>query len=359
MQGGQVTPQRRTAESPYELWQRGEGVPINTGSYVADLYTLDVRPWARTGQKGAFVNLADQEVDDAYVLEIAAGGKTDVLHHLFEATLYVLEGRGATTVWQEGSAKQTVEWQRGSLFSPPLNCYYQHFNLDGRQSARMFAVTNAPMVINIVRSPDFVFNDRYVFADRYGGQEDYFTDPGKRIREREWKTNFVPDVRVFTLVDNPRRGVGNARMGFLLSDNQMAAHMSQFPPGTYKQAHWHGVGAHVIILSGQGYSLLWFEGEERRKVDWKDGSVLSPRLREYHQHFNTGPAPARYLAMRLGDLDTRRGEWGGPEGESDDPGSFYAGIPYAQEDPAIYDLYVQECAKNGAAVIMPRATQAG
>jgi len=215
------------------------------------------------------------------------------------------------------------------------------------------------MVMNILRSSDFVLNDRYVFADRYGGQGDYFTDPGKRIREREWKTNFVPDVRAFTLVDNPRRGVGNARMGFLLSDNQMAAHMSQFPPGTYKQAHWHGVGAHVIILSGQGYSLLWFEGEERRKVDWKDGSVLSPRLREYHQHFNTGPAPARYLAMRLGDLDTRRGEWGGPEAGSDDPGSFYAGIPYAQEDPAIYDLYAQECAKYGATVSMARATRAG
>lgn len=349
----------RRYETPYQHWQQDEGIPINKGSYVADLYTLEVQPWARTGQKGAFVNLADQEEDDAYVLEVGPGAKTEVLHHLFEATIYVLEGRGATTLSQSASAggKQTVEWQRGSMFSPPLNCYYQHFNLDGRQPARLFAVTNAPMMINLVRNTGFVFNDTYVFADRYAEQDDYFTDPGHAIGEREWKTNFIPDVRAFELKDNPRRGVGNSRMGFLLSNNQMAAHMSEFPPGCYKQAHWHGVGAHVIILSGQGYSLLWFEGDERRKVDWKDGSVLSPKEREYHQHFNTGPTPARYLALRLGQLDTRYRQLAARREEED--AAFYSGIPYAMEDPAVYDQYVEECRKQGAAVVMPRPAYSG
>jgi quercetin dioxygenase-like cupin family protein len=332
--------------TPYRQWQQGEGIPISEGSYVADLYTLEVVPWARTGQRGAFVNLAGQEQDDAYVLEIAPGQQTEVLHHLFEATAYVLEGRGATTFWQEGQPKQTVEWQRGSLFSPPLNAFYQHFNLDGQRPARLFAVTNAPMVMNMFRNPGFVFDDR-------------FADTGHSTSAREWQTNFVADLRAFQLVDNPGRGVGNARMGFSLSDNQMAAHMSQFPPGTYKQAHWHGVGAHVIILGGQGYSLLWFEGEERRKVDWKDGSVLSPREREYHQHFNTGQGPARYLALRLGNLDTQHRQmvedWsGGREGSS-----FYSGIPYDAEDPAIYEQYVQECAKNGATVMLQPPETAG
>jgi len=99
-------------------------------------------------------------------------------------------------------------------------------------------------------------------------------------------------------------------MQFILANNQSVGHCSQFPPGTYKRAHRHGVGAHVIILDGQGYSLLWFEGEERRRVDWKDGSVISPKEWEYHQHFNTGPTAARYIAFRLGDLNTRRPEPG-------------------------------------------------
>ena len=133
-------------------------------------------------------------------------------------------------------------------------------------------------------------------------------------------------------------------MGFLLSNNQMPAHRSDFPSGTYKAGHRHGVGAHVIVLTGQGYSLLWFEGEERRKVDWTDGSVLAPKEGEFHQHFNTGPTPARYLAFTLAGLDLgRAGQDGRP---------FQ--INYDDEDPAIYEEYQRECAKNGAKVVLPR-----
>ncbi len=48
----------------------------------------------------------------------------------------------------------------------------------------------------------------------------------------------------------------------------MAVHCIEFPPWTYKKKHRHGVGAHVIVLNGQGYSLLSFEGEkEPRRSD--------------------------------------------------------------------------------------------
>src|SRR5207249_2668756 len=71
-------------ESVYSKWQEREGIPIHRTSYIGDLHTLDVKPWGRFGQKGAFVNLADQEEDDSYVLELAPGGQTEVVHHLFE-----------------------------------------------------------------------------------------------------------------------------------------------------------------------------------------------------------------------------------------------------------------------------------
>ena len=333
-------------ETPYQVWQKGEGIPINRGSYVEDLYHLDVAPWPRLGQRGAFVNLADQEEDDGWVIELAPGGQTDVLHHLFEATILILEGRGATSFWQKGGPKQTVEWQRGSVFSPPLNCYYQHFNLDGQRPARLFAVTLAPMVMNLFRNPGFVLGDEYVFADRYGGQDDYFNGPGRRdeSRAREWVTNLVPDIRTFGLDANDPRGQGSFRLGFTLAGNQMVAHSSEWPTGTYMKGHRHGVGAHVVILDGIGYSLLWFKGEEPRKVDWKDGSVLSPKDQEFHQHFNSGPTPVRYLAFRLGAADTRR--W------------LAAAMPdqieSENEDPSIYDLYEAECGRHGVKVTLPR-----
>jgi gentisate 1,2-dioxygenase len=332
-------------ETAYDRWQQAEGIPINQGTYVADMYSLEVKPWARTGQRGAFINLAGQQHDDAYVLEIGPGGQTEVMHHLFEAAIYVLEGRGATTVWQTGTPKQTVEWQKGSVFSPPINCFYQHFNLDGQKLARLFAVTNAPMMINILRDAEFVFNADHTFGDRFSGEEDYFTRPDERLGRNAWATNFIPDIRTFGLDSATNRGANGFLTNFSLSSNSMAAHCSQFPPGTYKKAHRHGVGAHVVILNGHGYSLLWHEGQEPEKVDWKDGSVLSPREQEYHQHFNTGPESARYLALRLGLLDSRR--WGGGEVPTHQ-------IEYEEEDPSIYELYERECAENGAEVVLPR-----
>jgi hypothetical protein len=343
-------------DSPYRSWQKGEGIPINQGASVDDLHTLPVKPWARTGQQGAFINLAGQEEDDSYVLEIAPRGQTEVLHHIFEILIYVVDGRGATSFWQPSSdKKQTVEWGPGSVFSPPLNCHYQHFNLDGTKPARLFAVTNAPMVMNMYRSVDYVFNDPYVFADRYNGQDDYFSDPGHRIgNQNSWATNFIPDIRSFKLDPRPSRGAGGFLTTFALANNAMAAHCSDFPPGTYKKGHRHGVGAHVIILNGSGYSLLWFEGEtERRRVDWTDGTVLSPRELEYHQHFNTGPTNARYLAFRLGDLDRRREERVAKSASKDERTELN-GIEYEDEDPAIYEMYVAECARHGAEVKLPK-----
>src|SRR4051794_19922852 len=85
--------------SPYQLFLKDEAVPVHTGSYVGDLYNCEVGPWARTGQKGAYIVLAEQEEDDGYVLEIAPGGQTEVQHHIYEETIFVLQGRGTTTLW--------------------------------------------------------------------------------------------------------------------------------------------------------------------------------------------------------------------------------------------------------------------
>ena len=332
----------------YQQWQAAEGIPSYTGSYVADLYSLEVAPWARTGQKGAFVNLAAQEIDDGQLLEIAPGGDTEVQHHLYESLIYVLDGRGATTIWQKDGEKQTVEWQRGSLFSPPLNTYYQHFNLDGERPARLYAATTAPATLNLLRDAEFVFDAPHVFASRFSGQDGFFSNPGERVRPGTWKTNFVPDLRAFPMDSAPRRGANGTMMGFQMCDNASHVHMSEFPPGTYKKAHRHGAGAHVIILSGEGYSTLRFEGHELIKADWKDGSVLSPQHWEFHQHFNTGSTPARYLACTFGGAVT----------VSQDAHADTNQIEYEDEDPAVYERYEAECAKSGVEVVLPRPAYA-
>ncbi len=343
-------PRYRKWETPYQQWQKAEGIPVHTGAFLPDLHTTELAPWPRIGQRGAFVNLADQQEDDGWVLELAPAGKTEVLHHCFEASYYVVEGRGATMFWQQGGDQQTVEWQTGSVFSPPINCHYQLFNGNGAEATRLFAVTNAPMVINIYRNNGFVFSNPYVFEDRFDGSPEFFRGQGKMISHNMWKTNFIPDVRTMELFPS-RRGKDAVGRLWMLSNNLSEGHCSAFPPGTYKRAHRHGIGAHVIIVDGKGYSLLWYEGEEdrRQRVDWKEGSVISPKEGQFHQHFNSSPHSARYIAIRLGSLDTRKKPNQGYNTESE-----MMGIAYEEEDTEIYEMYARECAASGAEVILPR-----
>ncbi|MPZ15965.1 MAG: cupin domain-containing protein, partial [Chloroflexi bacterium] len=334
-----------TRVSPYEEWQQREGVPVYRSYHIESLYTLELGPWARKGGNGAYVNLANQYEDDAFVVEIPPGGQLNPEHHIYEALIFVLAGRGATTVWGKDSSKRTVEWKPGSLFAPPLNMWYQHFNASGTEPARLLAVTRQPKHFELFRSAEFIYNCDWQFAERFAGEEEYFTDPGKRLKRLFWKTNFVPDVRTFQLEEYPERGPG-FNMKFTLSENSLTAHVSEFPIATYKKGHRHGAGAHVIIIGGDGYSLLWFEGDKKRqRVNWKDGSILSPADDMYHQHFNAGPTPARYLALRLGGHP----EYRSPGQQDQD---YWAErrvdqIEYGGEDPAIRAEYEAEIGKHG------------
>lgn len=113
----------------YERWMEKEGIPILSGYAVDDILTAPLKPWARLGGKGAYINLAAFEgVTGAYICEIPPGGELNPEKHIFEEILCVLEGQGATEVWQENGVKNFFEWQHGSLFSPPLNTWHKLIN---------------------------------------------------------------------------------------------------------------------------------------------------------------------------------------------------------------------------------------
>jgi quercetin dioxygenase-like cupin family protein len=207
-------------------------------------------------------------------------------------------------------------------------------------------------MMNALQDSELVFACDWVFHDRYRAEDDYFTGQGKKIDAREWETNFIPDVRTFKLEDRSERGARSSIMFFLMSGNAMNIHISEFPPGTYKKAHRHGPGAEIIVLNGTGYSLLWFEGEkEPVKVDWREGSIFSPMGGQYHQHFNTGPTPARYLAYTFGGIVvSNTAAMANSAAMSELEGGWQ--IEYQDEDPAVFDLFERECARNGAEVTL-------
>ena len=169
------------------------------------------------------------------------------------------------------------------------------------------------------------------------------------------ETNFIPDGVNVGVGDSSERGAGARMVRFNLAKSAMGGHISQFPVGTYKKAHAHGAGAHVVIMSGEGYSLMWPEGEGPRRYDWQVGSLIVPPNMWMHQHFNTGPTPARYLAFKVGSQRNAQGVmmcWisrriGGDQ------------LDYADETPQVRAMFAEALTSNGLQVTHGRRLRQG
>jgi hypothetical protein len=164
-----------------------------------------------------------------------------------------------------------------------------------------------------------------------------------------WETNFVPDLGSFDLQEWKDRGAGGSNIMFVLANGTMHAHVSEMPVGTYKKGHRHGADFHVFAVTGEGYSLYWYEGDDEiQRFDWKHGSVFAPTDMLFHQHFNVSAEPARYLAVAFGGLrypfsaDKKRTFLG----MDVDVKKGGRQIEYEDQDPEIKRLYEEELAKR-------------
>lgn len=295
-------------ETPYTRWVAKEGLDIIDGIYVPDLNAVELKPWARRNAYGVFINHdASRTSNDCYVCEIGPGDELTTQRQLYEEMILILSGRGATSVWNDAGQKVSFEWRAGAMFSIPVNTWHQHFNGSGDERVRFVAVTNLAPIINIFEDPEFIFNTAYDFKSRFSGEPDYFT-PKDKVSGLLLETNFVTDVVDLPLIEAKERGAGGGHIRFNLAKSSMNTHISQFPVGTYKKAHAHGPGAHVIILAGEGYSLMWPEGEEPKRYEWKPGTMITPPNMWYHQHFNKGTTPARYLAFKYEGVAIRNAQ---------------------------------------------------
>jgi mannose-6-phosphate isomerase-like protein (cupin superfamily) len=338
---------------PYREWVEREGIPVTKG-FGVDLLGIDVRPWARLDASGAFVHLDGRgDFVDVQVIEIAPGKETAPQRHLYEEVVYVLDGTGSTVVETPSGDRRSFEWRRSSLFAIPLNARYRHFNGSGTRRARLASVTDLPIVLNVFRSEPFVFENGAAFPERAGPEEHFRGDgtfipaqPGRHL----WATNFVPDLRTFKLREWKERGAGGSNIMFVLAEGTMHAHVSEMPVGTYKKGHRHGPDFHVFAVTGEGYSLYWYEGQQHlERFDWKHGAVFAPADRQFHQHFNVSAEPARYLAIAFGSLRyptvaDKLATWMGMDVSVKEGGRQ---IEYEDEDPRIRQMYERELQRRG------------
>jgi quercetin dioxygenase-like cupin family protein len=342
---------------PYLEWCASEGVPI-VNEFAVNLHDVETAPWARMGANGAFVHLEGRgDFMSIFVIDLAPGAKTAPQHHLYEEVVYVLTGQGSTTIEVDGTS-HTFEWGTNSLFALPLNAKYQHFNGSGKEKARLISANSLAIMLNLFHDPAFIFDNPTQFAGRMG-KPGWFEGEGERIETQPgrfmWETNFVADVANFKLEGWEKRGGRSSNMRFALADGVIHVHTSEMAVGTYKKGHRHGPDFHVLLLSGTGYSLFWYEDDkDYRRVDWSPGMVFAPVDNIFHQHFNTGSDPARYLPFALGSLryplvEAKKQIFLGVDVDVKKGGNQ---IEYTDQDTRIHALFLQELAKNNVTSLM-------
>lgn len=354
----------RFVVDPYLDWAKGESIPIHQ-DFGLDLLGIETARWDRYDAKGCFAHCHGRgDFMANYVLEIEPGKRTRPVKHLYEAFIYVLKGVGTAKIWMPNGEEQLFEFGMHSLFAIPLNAEYQIFNGSGRDPVRLSVTNDAPIVMNLFHSEDFVFNNATKFPERFGS-ENLFRGEGELLTLSRgtgvaqlniWETNFVPDVTSFKLYELNERGKGSLNVSFVLADSTMHAHCSQIPTGRYKKAHRHAAGTHVHAVGGEGYSLLWYDGDsEFVELPWRHGFMYTPPFWMFHQHFNTCGIPARYLACSIGSarypfISLRRVSNEGGGSTSVKQGGRQ--IEYEDQDHRIHRKFLEALKKSGQPSLM-------
>ena len=357
---------------PYDRFMEAEGVPVYRSIGCRTVLDLPMAPWKRLGGRGTYIQLFGTEgLWGKYVVEVPAGGALNIERHLYEKICLVVEGRGSTEVWQEGQAKkQTFEWQKGSLFSIPLNAFHRFVNATN-SPAIILCGTTAPNVMNLIDNPRFVFDCPFNFTDRYAGNEDYFK-PGEDIEPDPVRglamkrTNFIPDVVAAELPLDNRRSPGYRRMEPSMAGQRFYSWVGQHETGRYSKAHKHASAAVLICLKGKGYTYTWPEvlgtmpwqagkGDMVMRQEYEFGGMVSAAPMSgdwFHQHFGVSKDPLRLTAW-FGANNQRSRKPGVPGEALMDYGAIDlkkggSAIPYHEEDPALRREFEETLAREGA-----------
>jgi len=341
----------------YDSWMESTGVPIHTGFFVEDLRTVELGWWEERQCMSAFIQLLGSEgVSSSRITEIPAGESTRPLKFALDEVVYVVAGRGLTTIWYDNSsAKKSFEWQQHSMFLLPHGCHHTFSNMQGDRPVRLLHYSYLPLALSAVPDPDFFFNNPRHTPDDLGEQDDFYSE-AKMVQAAEgdaglglrvyWYGNFFPDMRAWDKLEaNVRRGAGGRSVYMQFPHSEVSAHMSVFAAQTYKKAHRHGPGRAIIIPTGEGYSVMWEEGKEKIVVPWHECSLFVPPNRWFHQHFNIGGSNARYLALHPPM------QFHGHAEKVEDRAKDQ--IEYPDEDPFIRKRFEAELAKRGVQSLMP------
>ena len=230
-------------EFTYDRWMKSKGIPIHRGYFIEDLRTIELEWWEERGCKSAFIQLLGQEgVSASRVSEIPPGKSLPPVKFALDEIVYVLSGRGLTTVWaDEGKPKKNFEWQEHSMYLVPRNHWHVFSNMQGDKPVRLFHYSYMPMAMSALPEPDMYFNNPYEPKNTVTDGD--FYSEAKMVQAKDadeglgmrafWYGNFFPDMRAWNKLDaNERRGAGGKSVFMQFPNSELTAHMSVFAPKT-------------------------------------------------------------------------------------------------------------------------------
>src|SRR5262249_5216163 len=170
-----------------------------------------------------------------YVVEVPGAGALNPEKHLYEEIFFVVEGRGTTEVWLDNDSKRHVfEWQKGSLFSVPVNAWHRIVNASSAP-ALLLAATGATSM-TLINTAAAILNLPYQFKDRFSGADDFYNykddiepDPVRGLAMR--RTNFIPDIVNCDLPLDNRRSPGFRRVEPFMTGNTFYLWVGQHENG--------------------------------------------------------------------------------------------------------------------------------
>jgi len=349
----------------YDDFMQAQGIPIYRGIGVRKVQDLPLKPWARMGGRGTFIQLFGTEgLWGCYLVEVPGAGALKPERHMYEEIFLVVEGRGSTEIWTDThKTPRTFEWQAGSMFSVPMNTWHRIVNA-ASSPALILVATTAPNVINLFRDTDWIFNCPVELPNRYDGSENYFKpkddvapDPLRGLAMRT--TNLIPDIFNAELYLDNRRSQGYRRMEPNMAGNVFYGFIGEYLTGQYSKAHAHASAAVLVCIKGTGYTYTW--PRTLGLTPWKDGKADQVLRQDYepvgmvtaapfggdwfHAHFGTSKEQLRLIGW-YGPNNHRAHKPGRPGEKAIDEGAIDirdggTAIPYWDEDPFIRQEYEQ------------------
>ncbi len=343
----------------YDGHMKGEDIPIHTGNSV-NAFNLELGHWKRAGIDAAFVDLPlAEQLSGCMVWEIPAGHSTKLQRHLYEIYFYVLQGSGETAFENPDGPRQTFQWKDMDFFTVPLNVPYEiSAGRDG--PARFYVVNSAPLMVNLLHNDEFIFNNDFVFTDRYNGEEDYFYR-NRTVSQQPFIADmpYAPNIRNFDsgrTVDDMEGNNWGRRVQLEPAHSSMAIHFGEEggaqPVGMYNPAHRHQA-CYLLQLRGEGFSMVYYgsPGDELIEVDWEYGTIFAPGTSMFHHHFNLGSDASGHLAIKwhnnLQHPQFKQWKIAVPVREGGDR------LPHEDEPPEIRVIFQAELDKRGLPNLMP------